>query len=535
MNRWYHFLLLAFLSGILLTFSWPANGFPFLIFIAFVPLLYIGHRLNIINESRKKLQYMSHVYLALFIWNLLTTYWIYFSSPEGAYVAIIVNALMMTMVWMFGDKAMEVLGKQRGYIALITAWIAFEFFHHRWDLSWPWLTLGNVFANRPEIIQWYEYTGTPGGTLWILLVNILIFESILRISKSHPYKFIVTATTLILLLPAGLSYLRYITYTEKVNPVNVVLVQPNVDPWDKFSKSPADQFTDILRLIQPKVDSLTDYVITPETSIYPHGVWHHEILETPEYRILKSITDKYPHLNFISGISHLQLYQTDEEIPSTAEKFREKELYYDDHNSAIQIDKRAGFQLYHKSKLVPGPETLPFAEILKPIQGQLFGSLGGQIGDMGTQDIRTVFSHSTRNIKAAPVICYESIYGEFVSEYVINGANFISVSTNDAWWGNTPGYKQLLAYARLRAIENRRSVARAANTGISCFINQRGDIIQPSLYNQQEAIKGTINANETITLYTKSGDFIARISGMIAVMLIIFVYVKGFLKRKNAL
>jgi apolipoprotein N-acyltransferase len=208
-------------------------------------------------------------------------------------------------------------------------------------------------------------------------------------------------------------------------------------------------------------------------------------------------------------------------------------LYYDDHNSAIQIDLRAGYQIYHKSKLVPGPEMMPFAEVLKPLQHKLFGKLGGLIGDMGTQKERTVFTSGKDYMKAAPVICYESIYGEFVSEYVRNGATFISVSTNDAWWGDSPGYKQLLAYTRLRAIETRRSIARSANTGISCFINQRGDILQPTKFWTADAVSGTIHANTILTFYTRHGDYLGRLSVLFGAMMILFTYIRGFLKKKK--
>src|SRR5207247_2436074 len=108
--------------------------------------------------------------------------------------------------------------------------------------------------------------------------------------------------------------------------------------------------------------------------------------------------------------------------------------------------------------------------------------LGGTSGSLGMQKERTVFkTQSTINnpqsaIFIAPAICYESIYGDFLSAYIRNGAEFIAVITNDGWWGDTPGYIQHENYARLAAIEFRRDIARSANTGISCFINQKGDI-----------------------------------------------------------
>ncbi len=534
MNKWYVHTLMALASGLLLSAAWPADGFPFLALIALVPLLWIEDQLGSSEVKKKSLKLLAHSYLAFFVWNLLTTYWIYFSSPEGAYVAILLNAFIMACIWLIFQKTKSVLSTQRGYIALIVYWLSFEFLHFDWDLSWPWLHLGNVFANYPQTVQWYEYTGALGGSLWVLVSNILAFRLLKRIiSKSSYIKAAITWLIVLLSLPA-ISYIRYITYKEKEAPIEVVLVQPNIDPWDKFGGISANQqFENILSLALSKIDSTTDYIITPETSIFPNGVWDHELIYTPEYLRLKELVTTYPNLHIVAGISHLQLYEPGPNVPSTADIFRNRDLYYDDHNSAIQIDQRAGYQIYHKSKLVPGPEMMPFAEVLKPLQHKLFGKLGGQIGDMGTQKERTVFTSGKDNMKAAPVICYESIYGEFVSEYARNGATFISVSTNDAWWGDSPGYKQLLAYTRLRAIETRRSIARSANTGISCFINQRGDILQPTKFWTSDAVSGTIHANDALTFYARHGDYLGRLSVLFGAMLIVFTYIREFLKKKK--
>ncbi len=526
--------LLALLCGILISLSWPANGFPFLSLIAFIPLLFLEDRIYNSTLKRKNSKYFAHTYLAFFIWNLLTTYWIYFSSPEGAYVAILLNAFIMACIWLLFQKTKRVLGTQRGYFGLITYWLAFEFLHFDWDLSWPWLHLGNVFANYPQIVQWYEYTGALGGSLWILVSNILGYRFLKNIFLKKSYLLIGISWLILIVFPIIFSLLRYANYKEQEQPIHVVLVQPNIDPWDKFGGiSASQQFENILQLALSKIDSTTDYLITPETSIFPYGVWDHELIYSQEYLRLKELTSKFPNLHIIAGISHLQVYEPGPDVPSTADKFRNEDLYYDDHNSAIQIDRRAGFQIYHKSKLVPGPEMMPFAKVLKPIQHKLFGKLGGQIGDMGTQKERTVFTGTKENLKAAPVICYESIYGEFVSEYARNGATFISVSTNDAWWGDSPGYKQLLAYTRLRAIETRRSIARSANTGISCFINQRGDVLQPTKFWTSDAVNGIINANDAITFYTRHGDYLGRLSVLFGIMLIVFTYIRAFLRKKK--
>jgi apolipoprotein N-acyltransferase len=173
--------------------------------------------------------------------------------------------------------------------------------------------------------------------------------------------------------------------------------------------------------------------------------------------------------------------------------------------------------------MLPYPQYLGFLS-------DLAIDLGGAAGSLGTQKERSVFKNNINKAKVAPVICYESIYGEFVTDYIKKGANIIFVITNDGWWGDTPGYRQHLSFSKLRAIENRRSIARSANTGISCFINQRGDILQKTQYWEKDVIKGKINLNNKITYYTIHGDFIGRISGFLSLLIITMLIVKTIRK-----
>jgi apolipoprotein N-acyltransferase len=187
-------------------------------------------------------------------------------------------------------------------------------------------------------------------------------------------------------------------------------------------------------------------------------------------------------------------------------------------------------KIYHKSKLVLGVEKLPFASILAPFEKYAI-NLGGTMGSLGIEKEAKIFDNE--KTKVAPVICYESIYGEYVTDYVKKGANVIFIITNDGWWEDTPGYKQHLAYGRLRAIETRRSIARSANTGISCFINQRGDILQATNWWEQGVISGKINLNEKVTFYTKHGDYIGRVAAFIGTLMLLWNISLHFKARFN--
>ncbi len=517
--------LAAILTAVLLSISWPANGISILSLFALVPLLFVVRTFSLKKE--KGIVVFGYLYLSFFIWNLLTTYWVYYSTAGGAVMMLTLNSLFMALVWLIFYHAQKRFGNPIGYFVLIITWLSFELFHLEWDLSWPWLMLGNVFANSIKLIQWYSFTGVLGGTLWVLLSNIICFE-ILNKQQTHHFSKMVAIGLAVIFVPIVISLLQFTTYQEKLNPIEVVVVQPNIDPWfDKFKNlTPEQQMNRILNLASSAVTPSTQYVVAPETAI-PRGVWKHTFEYNEEIKTIRAFINEHPQVKFITGLTYLEIFTKDQKIPFTAEQFSD-DLWYDDYNAAVQLDGKGNHQLYFKSKLVPGPERFPFARLLKPFQHTLFKGLSGGVGDMGTQPERSVFFNEDLNINAAPVICYESIYGEFVTEYIQKGANFIAVSTNDAWWGESPGYKQLLAYTRLRAIETRRSIARSANTGISCAINQKGEVLQGTKYNTQDAVALTINTNDEITFYTRYGDFLGRIAYVLLAGYFIFYVLVRF-------
>src|SRR5690606_29712604 len=183
-----------------------------------------------------------------------TTWWIWFSSEAGMVMAEVLYSLFMTIIFMWFSTAKKYLGNKRGYIALVAFWIGFEWLHYNWEFSHPWNTLGNVFANKVTWIQWYEYTGVLGGTLWVLLTNIMLFRFyIAYIQHKESLKsnlLLLLVTVLFLVLPMYWSYATYNNYVEEKNPIEVVVIQPNIDPYkDKFGRMTEEQqIANILKL-----------------------------------------------------------------------------------------------------------------------------------------------------------------------------------------------------------------------------------------------------------------------------------------------
>ena len=198
------------------------------------------------------------------------------------------------------------------------------------------------------------------------------------------------------------------------------------------------------------------------------------------------------------------------------------------YNEALFINKSPLFQQYYKSKLVVGIENLPYKSILEPLLGNVMLDLGGTISTKTTQKERSVFT-GIDGTKVAPIICYESVYGEYVTGYVKNNAQFLAIITNDAWWNETQGHKQHLTFASLRAIETRRDVARSANTGISAFVNQKGDIVSRTKYGEKTTLLGHVHLNSKMTFYVLFGDYIAYLGGFFLSLLTLYIVVS---KRK---
>src|SRR6185503_11934604 len=221
--------------------------------------------------------------------------------------------------------------------------------------------------------------------------------------------------------------------------------------------------------------------------------------------------------NLLTGVESYRAYKQGAQS-STARPVPNTNLYEDDYNAAVLMDSTGPLQFYHKSKLVPGVETLPF---FLHFLDALFEKFGGTTAGYTGQPDRTPMTTSNHSYVIAPGVCFESIYGAFMSEYTNNGADIITIITNDGWWKDTPGYHQHEAYARLRAIETRHWVVRSANTGVSCIIDPSGNIIQSRPYNEASFIKAYVPPTHEKTFYVKYIDIVSWLAVIATIALAI--------------
>lgn len=522
-------------SGLLLAISWPEIGGSILsLFVAFFPLLWVEEQIS----KQKGLAWLAvffQSYVAFFVFNLITTYWIYHASLWGACMAVICNSLFMAIVFTLFHVTKMKVGIKEGYISFVLYWVAFEYLHLNWELSWTWLTLGNAFANKPNLVQWYEYTGVLGGSVFVLVMNLLAFFGLRDLqSKSNVKLRYLGAIVLSIVASFLVSMLVLRDDNDSGDEVEVVIVQPNIDPYTtKFITPPSEQIDKMVALAKQKLTPTTDYLIFPETAI-PESHWEHEIEFFYATEKIRELHETSPNLKTIIGSLSTHLFLPGEKLTPAARGFRDGNGFYENYNSAIFIDSSAQTQMHKKSKLVLGVEKLPFINAI-PFLKKLSINLGGTSGVLGSSEHPTVFRSGKDSAIIAPIICYESIYGEYVTEYSRQGANLFAIITNDGWWDDTPGYKQHMAYARLRAIENRKYIVRSANTGISAVIDDRGSVLERTEWWEDAVISAKVKLNSTVTFYAKYGDYIGRIASLLAGLMIALTVVRTLNKTGKRL
>jgi apolipoprotein N-acyltransferase len=377
------------------------------------------------------------------------------------------------------------------------------------------MTLGNGFAVAHQWVQWYEYTGVYGGTTWIWIVNILaflIYTGLREAQTKRQRMVLITAFVVATAAPLGYSLSVYHNYVEEVNPSNVVVAQPNIDPYEKDGTiPPALQLDILIHLSRQVAQPNTEFFIWPETAIpAPIYIDEEQIGQNNFIKQAQFFLRKYPNGNLITGAETFRLYNN-RATPTAVPSPWGGDQYADFYSTALNIENGDRIQTYHKSRLVPGAESLPFGN---------------------EKDAKVLYSQS--GIGVDPVICYESIWGGYIARSVKKGAQFIAIITNDGWWENTSGKDQHLDYAKLRAIETRRWVCQSANTGISGFINQRGDVVKQTEWWVKTAIKQDINLNSELTFYVKHGDYIPQTGSVLAGVGILFL-VGMRLRKKQTL
>ena len=490
--------------------------------VALVPLLWISSTYDASRRSWWRM--LGWAALAFALWNIATIWWIWNATPVGPVAATLASTTLNLVAFMLYHSVSKKGPKALAYTVLVAAWLATEYWYTVGEFSWPWLILGNGFSHDVWAVQWYEYTGVFGGSLWVLLCNILFFEAWQARRSVRRW----VAAACMLVLPMALSLGIWLSWEQPdESTARVTIVQPNVDCYDKFHTDAARQERNLIDLLA-RVPADAQFILLPETALPGYyrepavaGQFPNELLDTLRRRA--------PGALLVTGANTLRHYPAGART-RTARRYADG-TYYDIFNSALGLDTAGRRQIHHKGRLVIGVEKTPMPWLFEWLEFLVI-DLGGTLGQIGVGPHGTTFTHN--GISVGPAICYEGLYGDFYGGFVRRGAQFMAIVSNDGWWGDTPGYRHLFTISRLRAIEHRRAVARSANTGRSGFISARGDTGATLGWEERGILTADVPLNSRQTFYTRYGDYLGRIAEYVLLLSLLY-YLAYRVRKRNHL
>ena len=516
-------------SGLLLGLPWAVPSLFFIIFIAWVPLLRLEEETR---DHPNRYILFNYALVSFLLWNILGSWWITEAQWLGAILIMGANSLIQALVFWSISRVRTSLNIPLVF-PFVMIWMGYEHFHEFWDLAWPWLNLGNALATAPRLIQWVEYTGLRGGTLWIILTNLAIFKMADAYRKRglgsiFPMGLI---TVLLVSIPALVSYRMFDDFREEGETVTVALIQPNLDPYtEKFvPERQAQHLEEFFRTADSLCDEETDYLFGPETLIVEQ-IDERNPSASPSYRQLLDFQAKYPKLNCLVGVHSYQ--KVGEDVPPGSRFNQEEGFFYEAFNSALFLSPGSAPQFYHKTKLVPLFERMPFVQYLGFL-GKYSLELGGYNGTYSLRQERHAFVSPDASVGILPIICFESAFGSYCARNLPEEKGFICMITNDGWWKNTPGYRHHYNFSPVRAIECRRDLVRTANTGISAIIDAKGMVIAQTPWWKKATLIGKVHLRQGRTFFARHGDYLGRISLALGILLIIYGIIRRLINKKK--
>ena len=522
-KTWPLFGILSLLFTALMSLPWLVPHCGALALVGLLPLL-VMERLATQRGTR---HFWWWHYAAFVLWNAVTTWWVGMATVGGAVFAILANALQMSLVFGSFRWVKRRTGGVLPYIYLAAAWLAWERYYFTIaQISWPWLALGNAFADSTALVQWYSVLGTLGGSLWVWCANLALFGLMLALSDGRMARWNAKARVaafggaLLAFFGPMVWSLCLHTDPDEGQELPVVIGQPNIDPYHKFQSLTQDEQDErLLDLLESApLPSEPFLVLAPET--FTSSFVLDEYPLNRSFRHFQEWLSAHPQASFLFGASAYQRFvgysSPDPCAYDRGDIGDGRHLWVLSRNSAMVTDTSGRCEVFHKSKLVVGTESTPYPGFFIPLE-RLFWDFPVMGKCVGQEEISCL--HVNGNIPVGVAVCYESVYGEYCTGYVRKGARLLSVITNDSWWGNTPGYRQHLNYSRLRAIETRRWVARCGNSGISAFIDPAGHIVQSSEWWVPALLQGTVRLRSQETFFVRYGDIVGRVAVLLWLLL----------------
>lgn len=513
---------LPLLSGLLLGVSFPT--FPSvhlepLAWVALVPLL-----LSLEHEERFG-QFFRKVWGAMLLFCLISLWWVCLATFTGGVLTVFTQSFFSTIPLVLFYHIQKRAGYSFALLVLPFVWTGWEWAYMQQELSLGWLTIGNSQANLLWMVQYADLFGVWGVSFWVVTFNVCILL-LLRAQPSRTVRAGIVSL-MVVMIAAPLIYAHHV-FSEANNrrdtsSVRVALVQPNIDPyakWEVFSRSQT-----LLRLYAQTTEAMNrnarpDLVIWPETAI-PFYIL--DPLNKPYMNSLRRMVERW-QTPLLTGVPDAEPLDTRYGSgDAAAADDSQPEVYATYNASMLLLPGDEPVQIYRKMRLVPFGERVPYSEYLPWLEKLSFSLSGISSWQKGQE--ATVMTFTTihgRPVRMANIICYESIFPRLVSRIVRNGAQFLTLVTNDGWYGTSYGPWQHAAIGRLRCIENRRAMARCANTGVTRFYDIYGRSYGEIPWWQLGVTTADVPLETGVTFFTKHPSLVPHaclvVSGVLAVV-----------------
>ena len=542
---------LCILSGVMLGFAFPPSHFGILACFGLIPLLVA------LDEVERTKAALGYVYLAMLIFHIITLNWTGGYAHMNDPYMMIAGAVEMTVHPLFYFLPMGFflflrrrLGPTVALVALPFLWVAYEYSHTLSEWSFPWLTLGNTQSYDLARIQIVSSTGVIGLSFWILAMNIVGYffvRSFLAKGFSlgtRKNSVLLLSLVVLYALPSlyGWRVLRAAPPMERPVPtsdmarpslITVGMIQANVDPWEKWKQTGLETIEMYLRMTDSLVKHSTP---KPDIVLWPETAMPYYLLAPQNRSLLNIVREKINEIGVpvLFGLPQAVYYPDTTKAPPSAKRIQSTGERYDAFNATAFIQPGVEeIPWYGKMKMVPIAERVPYADAFYFIDFLRWGvGIGGwQIG----RDT-VIFQEKKTGAKFCSLICYESVYPEFVAAFVKKGAEFLTIVTIDSWWDHMSGAYQHHQYAIFRAVENRRWVARCAVGGFSSYIDPYGRVYDKTELFTQATLSRTIlriNNRMANTFYTRHGDWVGRVCALAAAVFVLFALTKTILAKKK--
>ena len=501
------------LSGVLLGIAfptWPSVHLELLAWVALVPLL-----LSLEHKERFSTQF-GKVWLTTSVFSLISLWWVCLATFTGGLLTVFAQSLFSTIPFVLFILFRRLAGYRFALVALPFVWTGWEWAYMQQDLSLGWLTFGNSQANLLWMVQYADVTGVWGISFWLVSFNVLA----LLLLKERPdvRKASSIAASLVLMVLVPLLYAGQLFGSaagrQGTRHVRVALVQPDIDPHQKWGGlGPEETMARLFRLTGRSLAlDRADLVLWPETAI-PFYIRDPE--NASYMSAVRRSIDRWK-TPLLTG------FPDTEPVPPRGLASRDAAAGVPDsprvgsfvaYNASMLLQPGdTGVQVYHKMRLVPFGERVPYSEYLPWLERLSFSLSGITSWQQGREaTVMTVKDSRGGTFMFGNIICYESIFPGLVSRFVERGAQFITLVTNDGWYGTSYGPWQHAAIGRLRCIENRRSMARCANTGVTLVYDRYGRTVTEIPWWESSVLMADVPLESELTWYTAHPDLFPKI------------------------